>query len=177
MNPRHSLFFGPDLFCWLLIVVLLNGCAGYRLGPSNGLSAGARSIGVMPFENETFQPRLSTDLAQALRDHLQQDGTYELDTSGSPDILLTGRIVDFQRRPISFNPRDVRTVQDYGLKLVTRVEARERMTGRLLLDREVEGYLPIRTGTDLASAERQASPQLADDLARKITSLLVDGTW
>jgi hypothetical protein len=32
-------------------------------------------------------------------------------------------------------------------------------------------------GSDLTSAERQALGPLADELARKVTALLVDGTW
>ena len=35
----------------------------------------------------------------------------------------------------------------------------------------------IRSGADLASAERQAAPLLAEDLARKIADALADGTW
>jgi hypothetical protein len=35
----------------------------------------------------------------------------------------------------------------------------------------------VRVGNDLTSAERQALPLAADDLARSITALLADGTW
>ena len=35
----------------------------------------------------------------------------------------------------------------------------------------------VRVGSDLTSAERQALPVLAEDLARNITSILVDGSW
>jgi hypothetical protein len=53
----------------------------------------------------------------------------------------------------------------------------ERRSGRVLVDREVGGRTTIRIGPDLASAERQAVPNLAEDLARNVTSVLVDGTW
>jgi hypothetical protein len=32
-------------------------------------------------------------------------------------------------------------------------------------------------GTDLADAERQSLPLLAEDLARNVTVLLTEGTW
>ena len=38
-------------------------------------------------------------------------------------------------------------------------------------------YTLVRVGSDLSSAERQAIPLLADDLAKNVTELLVDGTW
>jgi hypothetical protein len=63
------------------------------------------------------------------------------------------------------------------LQLIVKISARERATGKVLVDREVMGTTSIRVGADLASAERQAIPMLADDLARRATSLIVDGTW
>ena len=39
-------------------LILLAGCAGYQLGPTNGLTAGSRSIQVNPFVNQTPEPRL-----------------------------------------------------------------------------------------------------------------------
>ena len=35
----------------------------------------------------------------------------------------------------------------------------------------------VQAGSDLTSAERQALPVLAEDMARRITGMLVDGTW
>ena len=34
-------------------------CAGYHIGPTNGLTAGAHSVQIQFFENETFEPRLA----------------------------------------------------------------------------------------------------------------------
>jgi len=68
-------------------------------------------------------------------------------------------------------------VSDYRLGLTARVTARDRSTGKLILDRPVTGYTLIRVGNDLASSERQALPLLAADLAKNVTSLLVEGGW
>jgi hypothetical protein len=91
--------------------------------------------------------------------------------------VLDGVITEFRREEVSFQPTDVITVKDYALFLVVKVKAVEQGTDKVLLDREVWGRTTIRAGTDLASAERQALPLLAEDMARKVTSLLVDGTW
>jgi hypothetical protein len=53
----------------------------------------------------------------------------------------------------------------------------ERLGGKKVLDREVSGRTTVRVGSDLASAERQAIPLLAEDLAKNITALLVEGAW
>lgn len=153
-----------------------SGCA-YRLGPSNGESAGTRSVQVNPFQNKTPEPRLIEAVSFAFRRQLQQDGTYSLDTHNDGDIVLDGTIVSYERRSLSFQSRDVLTPRDYRLTITARVTARDRVSGKLLLDREITGHSDIRIGADLASAERQALPTVAADLARNATALLVDGTW
>ena len=167
-------------FASLIVAVLalagVNGCA-YRLGPTNGKLAGMRSVQVQPFENKTIEPRLVEAVSFALRRQLQQDGTYPLNTHNEGDIVVTGAIVSYERQPISFQSRDALTPRDYRLKITAHVTARDRLTGKMLLDRKVTGYSDIRIGPDLASAEREALPLVAADLARNTTALLVDGSW
>lgn len=163
-------------FCALGILAVLSGCA-YRLGPTNGARAGERSVQVAPFENKTVEPRLVEAVSFALRRQLQQDGTYKLDTHDEGDIVVTGTITSYERHSLSFQSRDVLTPRDYRLTITAHVKARDRATGKLLLDRAVIGHSDIRVGPDLASAERQALPLIAADLARNATALLVDGTW
>jgi hypothetical protein len=156
---------------------LLSGCAGYHLGPTNGLYAGEKSIRVTPFANLTMEPRLTDNLALQLRKSLQQDGTYQLATHEDGDIILSGTLTRYQRQEVTFAQNDILTVQDYRLVLTAQVIARERSTGKVLLDQPVTGYTLIRVGSDLTSAERQALPLLAGDLAKNVTALLVDGKW
>jgi hypothetical protein len=153
------------------------GCAGYRLGPTNGTVAGEKSIEVRPFVNATLEPRLVDPVTSTLRRALQQDGTYRLATDGSADVVVTGTLTAYKRGELGFQPNDTLTVRDYFIELTARVVAVERGTGKTNLNRTVTGRTTVRVGTDLAAAERQAAPMLAADLARNIASLLVDGTW
>jgi urea transporter len=166
-------------FATLLCLAALGvtGCAGYRLGPVTGEGPGARSIQISPFLNQTVEPRLSEAVTTALRKSFQRDGTYRLATHDAGDILMTGVLADYQRREVSFQPADVLTVRDYRVTLTARVTAREHGTGKVLLDQPVSGYTVVRIGADLASAERQALPLLAADLAKNVTALLVEGSW
>ena len=152
-----------------LLLLALTGC-GYRLGPTNGERAGARSVQINPFENKTIEPRLIEAVSFALRKQLQQDGTYRLNTAGDGDIVMTGAIVTYERHSLSFQPRDAITPRDYRLTITAQVTARERATGKVLLDRKVTGHSDIRVGPDLSSAEREALPLVAADLARNTTA-------
>jgi hypothetical protein len=155
--------------------LLLCGCAGYTLGPGNGLAARDKSIRIAPFANQTLEPRLGDAVMSALRKHLQRDGTYRLSTRGSADIVVSGVISDYSRHELSLLPNDVLTVNDYRVNVTAQVTVRDAGTGRVLLDQPVKGYTLVRVGTDLTSAERQAMPLLAEDLAKNVTALLVDG--
>ncbi len=154
-----------------------SGCASYKLGPSSGLTAGAQSISVLPFPNQTAEPSLAPALASSFRRHIQSDGTFRLDTKSQGDIMVKGNIVQYQRVGISFQPNDIITIRDFELRMTAQVKAINRRNGDVILDEPVTGSTLIRAFNDLASSERQARPLLADDLARKAVDLLVDGKW
>ena len=156
---------------------LLAGCAGYHLGPANGGVARDKSIEVLPFNNQTLQPRLGDAVTQALRERLQVDVTYRLATDGAGDVVVTGVITRYHRQGLSYLNKDATTTQNYRVDIVAHVIARERATGKTLLDKDVSAYTLVNVGTDLASSERQGAPLLAEDLARNITELLADGAW
>jgi hypothetical protein len=160
-----------------LMLLALSGCAGYRLGPSNGLKAGEKSVQLNPFSNRTLEPRLGDAVMTALRNDLQQDGTYRLSTHGPADVVVTGVITRYTRHELSFVPNDVLTVQDYLVSMTAQVTAREPGTGKVLFDRSLTGSTMVRVGSDITGAERQAIPLLAQDLARKVVGLLADGSW
>jgi hypothetical protein len=160
------------------LALLASGCAGYRLGPTNGMAAGGKSVQVNPFVNQTLQPRLTDAVTQQVRKELQRDGTFQLASHNDGDIVVTGIITSYDRRELSFSTNDVLTAVDYRLRLGAVVTATEPGTGKVLLDhQEVRGTTLIRVGNDLTSSERQALPLLAQDLARNVTALLVDGKW
>lgn len=174
---NKQLLKGFSFLSVLLATLVWSGCAGYKLGPSNGQAAGAKSVQVNPFQNKTLEPRLSDYVSNAMRKRLQQDGTYTLDTHDDGQIIINGVITQFHRSELAFDPNDTRTVRDYYLYMTAEITATERSTGKVILTRPVNGRTTIRVGQDLASAERQAIPLMAEDLARNAISLLADGTW
>jgi len=167
-------------FCLLLLGLAAfasSGCAGYHLGPSNGLAAGEKSLQIRPFDNQTLEPRLGDALTTALRREVQRDGTYRLATRGGAEVLVTGVLTKYDRHELSFAPNDVLTVRDFRVSATARVKARNLTTDKVILDQEVTGYTLVRVGMDLTSAERQALPLLAEDLAKNVTARLADGGW
>jgi len=162
---------------FLALIPCLFGCAGYRLGPTGGVAAGEKSIQVMPFSNQTLEPRLTDAVTAQLRKQFQRDGTFRLATHDDGDIVVTGIITKYTRHELSFQPADTLTARDYRLSMTAQVTARERISGKVVLDQEITGFTLLRVGPDLVSSERQILPLLAGDLAKNVTSRLADGSW
>jgi hypothetical protein len=169
----------PRLSRWLfgLMALWLSGCAGYKLGPVNGLRAGEKAVQVRPFINQTLEPRLTDAVTAQVRKELQRDGTFRLATHDDGDIVVSGVLTRYYRQEMSFAPDDTLTVRDFRLNLTAQVTARDRGTGKILFDRLLTGSTLVRIGSDLTSAERQAQPLLAQDLARNVIALLAEGAW
>lgn len=159
------------------LALAAGGCAGYRLGPVNGLAAGAKSVQIVPFSNQTLEPRLTDAVTAQLHKQVQRDGTYRLATHDDGDIIVSGEIIGYARQEISISSTDVQTARDYRIEAVAQVTARERSSGKIILDKPVKGSTLIRVTTDLTSTERQALPLLAADLARNVVDLLSEGSW
>ena len=118
--PASNARFSFGLWAWCAML-LLTGCAGYRLGPTGGQTAGAKSIQVSPFVNQTLEPRLGEAVTAALRKSLQRDGTYQLATRGDADLIVNGEITRYNRFGLSYQPTDVLTVRDYRVTLTAHV--------------------------------------------------------
>jgi hypothetical protein len=165
---------------WLLVSLVAlggSGCAGYKLGPVNGLAAREKSVQVNPFDNRTLEPRLNDAVTAQLRKELQRDGSYQLASHNDGDIVVSGSVTRYLRQEVSFSSGDILTVRDYRLELSAQVTARDRNTGKVILDQVVTSTTLIRVTTDLTSTERQALPLLAADLAKNVTALLTEGAW
>ena len=164
-------------FLPVLVAIFLSGCAGYHLGSVNGEVAGEKTVEVKPFNNQTLQPRLGDDVTQALRERLQTDATYRLVTGEPGDLVVNGVIRTYTSVGLGNLNRDSSTMQNYRVAVTVHVTVSDRVTGKVRLDREVQGSTLVNVGPDFASSERQAAPLLAANLAQNITALLTEGAW
>ncbi len=161
-----------------LTAAALAGCAGYHVGPvTTGGAPAGESVAVLPFNNQTMQPRLGDAVTQAVRERVQVDGTYHLSTRGDADIVVTGTITKFGREALSFLASDAYTPDNYRVGIVVHAVARERATGKLIFEKDVKGFTLLHVGTDLASADLQSQSLMAEDLAHNLVSLLAEGGW
>lgn len=161
-----------------LLLVALSGCAGYHVGPVNGaLVSPDKTIEILPFDNQTLQPRLGDELTKAARERIQTDGSYHLATREPGDVVVTGTIKYYGRQALNFLSADAATPENYRVGLVVHVVVRDRASGNLLIEKDLKPSSLVHIGRDLASAERQALPLIASDFAYELVSLISEGKW
>lgn len=165
------------IFLPCAVALLLAGCASYHLGPVNGAEAGEKTVEVLPFNNQSMQPRLGESVTQAVRERLQADATYRLATDGAGDLVMSGVIRSYDRQQLGYLNSDSSTPQNFRVSATIHVVVRERATGKLLMDRDIKAHTFVNVGPDFASSERQAGPLLAQDAAQTIIAALAEGSW
>jgi hypothetical protein len=126
------------------LLLLSNGCAGYRLGPVNGMAAGEKAVEIQPFANRTLEPRLTDAVTGQLRREIQRDGTFKLATRDNSDIVVKGTLTRYYRDALSYAPTDTLTGRDYRLILTAQVTAVDKPSGKVLLDQAITGYTLVR---------------------------------
>ena len=153
----------------LLVSSLLFGCAGYHVGPVTKTSF--HSIAVPMFRNETLRPQLEAQISNAIIRRLQQDGSLQIQSQPRADAVLIGTVVHYDRIALRSLRSDAGIPREYRISITVRVEARDRRTGETVLK-----STEVLIGEDQQSAEMQALPLLADDIAKRVAGLLVE-SW
>jgi hypothetical protein len=159
---------------WSALLFLVPGCA-YQLGPTNQQTAGAQTIDIEYFPNQTIEPGLTDLVANAVRKQVQRDGTYRLTSRGNADIVVTGQIMSYVRVPVGSRRTDVLTPTDYDIRIT--VHAKAMRGGQTVYDGEVSGSALVAYATNLSNSERENAPVAAENLARDLVSRIANGSW
>jgi hypothetical protein len=157
----------------LALIFSTAGCAGYRLGPT--LGADYRTVAVLVFRNKTYHPQIETQVTGAIIRSFQTDGTLHIESPAKADLILTGEITQFRRQELRSQTGDSNAPREYRIYIDARVEARDRVTGQAILPpTTVTGSGDTFIGDDLQSAEQQVLPLVANDLAKRVVTLVAE---
>jgi hypothetical protein len=160
-------------FLALVLTVGLAGCAGYRLGST--LGANYRSVAGLVFRNKTYQPQIETQVTGAIIRGFQTDGTLRVESPAKADLILTGEITQYRRQELRSQSSDSNAPREYRIYIDARVEAKDRVTGATILAATtVTGSGDTFIGDDLQSAEQQILPLVANDLAKRVVTLVAE---
>ncbi len=168
-------------FCSLLAVaataLLLNGCAGYHIGPvTPKIMQGVRTVAVPTFENRTLLPRLEVLAANSVIKQIQQDGTYTVTGESTADAVIEGEVTEVRRRGSRSVRGDVLASREYTLVVKLEYVVTSRVTGARLDRGTVTGETSFFvSGNDVNQDERQAIPLAMEDASVRLVSRLSEG--
>jgi TolB-like protein len=86
----------------LCFVVLSGGCVYSFTG--GGLPRHIRTIAVMPFDNETPQPLVESEVETRMQEELPRNLGVRLAAEAAADAVIRGRIVSYDEVTASFQP-------------------------------------------------------------------------
>lgn len=158
-----------------LAAFLLAGC-GYKLGEIRPTPMrSVRTLAVPTFKNKTYEPRVEVLLADTLIKQLQQDGTYTIVSDNTADAILNCTLTHIERRSLRSVQNNVLATSEFGIALEVNFQVIDRVTGVTLMEGRVRGDASFFADEDLQTAERQAIPVAASDLAEELTVRLTEG--
>lgn len=163
-------------FATLLLAFLLEGCAGYQLGPATpSYLRQVHAIAVPTFANSTLVPRIEVLVTGTVIKQFQQDGTFRVANADAADATLKGEIVGVSRSPARSVRGNVLSTTEFNLTVTVKYTLLGRDGKPLGSGGAVSGSTSFFVGSDVSTDERQALPLATEELARHLVSQLSEG--
>ena len=152
----------------LTALALLSGClTKYRW--TSRVPDELRTVAVPVFENRTGVAEVSTICTQYVLREFQREGTFQIRRVGDSSIEVQGAIIKAERRPIAFDRAYGTRAKEYRYTVTAEVSFINRESGKTLQEaRKYTAETTFMTNDDLLTSQRNASPRIAQDLARQI---------
>jgi len=152
------------------LCLLLAGCAGYQVGSTLPDDVQTVSLRV---KNQTDEPSIEVAVMKALRAEVQMDGRLQIAEPEQGDVVLTVTLNRYDLDAIAFDRRRGSLAREYRMVLNASSVLTDAESGEVIVESpELLGESEFPYGADLTSAKLAALPATADDLARKVVSLV-----
>ncbi len=165
-----------SVVCGLLSVVLLTGCANYRLGTGGKLAFS--TLFIEPVRVDALIPQARAVIGTQLREAFLHDGRVRLVNSpGEADAVLAVTIDSYGREVATVRPDDTGLARRFNVRLAATATLTDRRAGKELFTRRpLTATRGVFTDSGLGPAEYQNLVLLAQDLARQAQQAVLD-TW
>ena len=150
------------------LAVVFAGCkSGYSWRPQ--VSEQMRTVSVPTFRNETEVQELGSVMTRQTLREFQREGTFAIRRAGDAALEVQGVVKSAGSASGGYDRRSGLRLSSYDFTAVVEVSVIDKRNGRVLVDnRKYRASTTFTAGQDLATARRDASGRLADDLARQV---------
>lgn len=157
-----------------MVVLLLNGCAHYRLGTAGKLAF--QTLYIEPVENKTLLPQARAILSTQLREAFARDARVALvNSAAEADATLSVTITSYRRVVLTVREGDTGLARKFNVTLATTSTLRDRKYNQALFEnRPTETSREVFTDSGQLQSEYQTLPLLAESLAAKVAHATLD---
>ncbi|HUT12009.1 MAG TPA: LptE family protein [Thermoguttaceae bacterium] len=159
--------------CLPWVLVLLTGCAGYRIGNQSLYPAHIRTVYVPMIESSSFRRNLGERLTEAVVKEIERTTPYKVVGTPNADAVLSARIVGETKRVLiqsrSGDPREFETNLQVRVQWLDRQGQVFRTVEPIPLppefvDAGAAGSLIPEVGQSVATSHQQAITRLAEQI-------------
>ena len=157
--------------------LVLNGCAGYHVGPiPPKFMDGVHTVAVPTFHNQTLLPRVEVLAADSVIKELQRDGTFKVTSADTADVIIQGTITNLDRHQARALRSDVSGSREFTLTVSVDYTITKRDTQEELDSGSVRGSTSFFvSGNDVNQDERQAIPLAMENAAVHLVTQVTEG--
>jgi hypothetical protein len=153
-------------------VLVLNGCAGYRLGAT--LPPDIHAVHIPAFVNHCGEPQIDTEATRATIQEFLRDGNLRLASADRADAVLRVTVTKFTLEPLRYDRNDIKRAQEYRIRIAADLVLEKAASKDVVIKQTVQGETTFDFTGDLASAKTRAMPAACLDLAHHIVSAVVE---
>ncbi len=159
-----------------IAALALAGCAGYRW--TSPVPADMRTVSVPTFRNETDLVELGAVTTRQVLREFQREGTFKIASSDDAAIEVQGVLKSASAGLIYFKRQMSMRAYEQRLVVSAVVSFVDRRSGKVVVDnRPYVAETTYFADTDIATARRDASGRVAEDIARQIVDDVVSCRW
>lgn len=155
--------------------LMLAGCANYRLGTT--LPPHLKTIFVPTFENRTVEPNIEQKITTAVRRQFQHDGQLKIvSAENEADIVLKGTLTSYDVDSLLRDKNNPNATRRYRATITCKLDARERETGKAIVEQTVTGNTTFPAAGDTVTARRNALNDVSRSLSLEVVDAVI-GAW
>jgi len=168
-----------SLATWFVLaaVAALTGCvSGYSWRSS--VPKDLRTVSVPTFRNESEVAELGAVSARQVLREFQREGTFKIMNQGDAALEVQGVVKKASSASTAYSRTGGLRYASYLFTATVEVSVIDKRNGKVLIDNRV--YTPsvsYTSGSDLMTAERDASGRLADELSRQVVDDILNLKW
>jgi len=168
----------PFMAGLLLAAGVLLGCGSTYEWRRSSIPPEARSVYVPTFRNESEVAELGAIASRQVLREFQREGTFRIRSEDDAVLEVQGVV---KRATAGISARDRRSgsrKSAYNFDAEVEVSVIDKRSRRVLIDnRKFVASTVLTAGGDLATAKRDASGRLMEDLARQVVDCVLGIKW